>query len=102
MDALPIEKCLSMPAASSPEKTSLTPEARTARGAAVFAAIWLALAVGSPLIVRYAPSADDHAMAALVTRLEQPRCVSTPEFGVSCQAHTLVAHDSGATTEPDL
>ena len=85
-----------------PEKLSKTPEARTARGAAVFAAIWLALAVGSPLIVRYAPSADDHAMAALVNRMDQPRCASAPEFGYPCPGRTLIARDGDAAKDPDL
>ena len=85
-----------------PEKISATPEARTARGATVFAAIWLALAVGSPLIVRYAPSADDHAMAAWVTRIEQPRGATTVDSGYASPARTLVAQGAGRATEPDL
>lgn len=85
-----------------PEKLSKTPEAKAARGAAIFAAIWLALAVGSPLIVRYAPSADDHAMEALATRMEQPRCARAPEFGYPCPGRTLIARDGDSTQHPDL
>ena len=85
-----------------PEKTSATPEARTARGATIFAAIWLALAVGSPLIVRYAPSADDHAMAAWVHRIEQPRGAKPADFVYSGPGRTLVARDAGRKEEPDL
>jgi hypothetical protein len=85
-----------------PEKLSRTPEARTARGATVFAAIWLAIAVGSPFIVRYAPSADDHAMAALAMRMEQPRCASAPEFGYPCPGRTLIARDGDSAKQPDL
>ncbi len=57
------------------EKQS-APEPRSSRAATIFAAIYLALVVGAPLIVRYGPSTDDHAMAALATRLEQPQCAS--------------------------
>jgi hypothetical protein len=85
-----------------PEKISATPEARTARGATIFAAIWLALAVGSPLIVRYAPSADDHALAAWVHRIEQPRGAKPTEFVYSGPGRTLVARDAGRAAEPDL
>ena len=85
-----------------PVKISKTPEARIARSAAIFAAIWLALAVGSPLIVRYGPSTDDHAMAALATRMEVQRCASTPKSGLSCSGQTLVARDVDAKAEPDL
>ncbi len=84
------------------ETLSSTPEARTARGATVFAALWLAIAVGSPLIVRYAPSADDHAMTALVNRMEQPRCASAPEFGYPCPGRTLIARDADSAKAPDL
>jgi hypothetical protein len=85
-----------------PERLNRTPEARTARGAAVFAAIWLSVAVGSPLIVRYAPSADDHAMEALATRIEQPRCAKAPEFGYPCPGRTILARESDAAKAPDL
>jgi hypothetical protein len=85
-----------------PEKLSKTPEARTARVATFFAAIWLALAVGSPFIVRYAPSADDHAMEALATRVDQPRCARSPEFGYPCPGRTILARDSDAAKDPDL
>jgi hypothetical protein len=67
----------------------------------VFAAIYLALVLGSPLFVRYAPSADDHAMAALVTRIEQPRC-ATAEFGYSCPSRSLAPRDVSAAKRPDL
>ncbi len=87
---------------SAPEKINKTPEVRMARGATVFAAIWLALAVGSPLIVRYAPSADDHAMAAWVTRIEQPRGARTAELDQVSPARTLVARRTGLAAEPDL
>ncbi len=83
-------------------KLRSTPERKAARGAAVFAAIWLALAVGSPLIVRYGPSPDDHSMAALATRLEKPRCATTPETGYACPNHTIVARDGAKAEQPDL
>jgi len=91
-----------MSAAPEREKISATPEARTARGAAVFAAIWLAIALASPLIVRYAPSTDDHAIAALVTRIEQPHCAAAPDNGVACQTWTLAARKSGSGLHSDL
>jgi hypothetical protein len=93
---------MNQPGQMEPEKLRATPERKVARGAAVFAAIWLALAVGSPLIVRYGPSPDDHSMAALATRLEKPRCATAPEFGYSCSARTLVARDAAKTQQPDL
>jgi hypothetical protein len=68
----------------------------------VFAAIYLALVLVSPLIVRYAPSADDHAMAAFATRVEQPRCATSPEFGYSCPSRPVVARDAGTGKRPDL
>ena len=68
----------------------------------MFAGIWLAIAVASPLIVRYAPSADDHAMTALVQRIDQPRCASAPEFGFPCPGRTLIARDGDSAKAPDL
>jgi hypothetical protein len=67
MNATLTHGCEAPAAQPAPERLGRTPESRTARGAAVFAAIWLAIALGSPFIVRYAPSADDRAMAAVVT-----------------------------------
>jgi hypothetical protein len=58
--------------------------------------------VGSPLIVRYGPSPDDHSMAALATRLEKPRCATAPQAGHACTSPTLVARDAAKGAEPDL
>jgi hypothetical protein len=80
---------------------SATPEAKTARGASVFAAIWLAIAVASPLIVRYAPSADDHALAAWATRIEQPRCAAS-EPRDACPGRTLIARQAWSGLRSDL
>ncbi len=102
MDAMMMQGCGSTMPPPTPEKTGATPEARTARGATIIAAIWLALAVGSPLIVRYAPSADDHAMAAWVHRMEQPRGAKPTEFVYSGPGRTLVARQAGRAGEPDL
>ena len=92
------------PMAAAPESVKIdkTPEARTARSATIFAAIYLALVLGSPLIVRYGPSTDDHAMAALATRMEQPRCATAPEFGYPCPGRTLMVRDVAAGRQPDL
>jgi hypothetical protein len=85
-----------------------SPPARIARSATVVAAIYLALVVGSPLIVRYGPSPDDHAMAALATRMETPRCAIAPQFGATapgfaCGGTTLAtARTVRPTEEPDL
>jgi hypothetical protein len=81
--------------------------ARLARSATVVAAIYLALVVGSPLIVRYGPSPDDHAMTALATRMETPRCAIAPQFaapasGFACGATTLAASNVRVADEPDL
>jgi hypothetical protein len=76
--------------------------ARIARSATIFAAIYLALVVGSPLIVRYGPSADDHAMVALATRMETPRCATAPEFGYPCGATTTAARVVLPAQEPDI
>ena len=102
MEALLTQGFGQMPAAPEPVKISKTPEARTARSATIFAAIYLALVLGSPLIVRYGPSTDDHAMAALATRMQQPRCASTPQFGLACPARTVVARDVAGAEQPDL
>jgi hypothetical protein len=91
-----------MPAAPEPVKISKTPEAKTARSATIFAAIYLALVLGSPLIVRYGPSLDDHAMAALATRTEKPRCATAPEFGYPCPGQPPTARDVNAGKQPDL
>ena len=91
-----------MAAAPEPVRISRTPEARTARNATIFAAIYLALVLGSPLIVRYGPSTDDHAMAALATRTEQPRCATAPEFGYPCPGRTVIARDANTGKQPDL
>jgi len=85
----------------------LPPPARIARSATVVAAIYLALVVGSPLIVRYGPSPDDHAMAALATRMETPRCAIAPQFGAPasgfpCGGTTLAARNVRPAEEPDL
>ena len=81
--------------------------ARIARSATVVAAIYLALVVGSPLIVRYGPSPDDHAMTALATRMETPRCAIAPQFGAPasgfpCGGTTLAARNMRPAEEPDL
>jgi len=102
MEALLMQGFESRPTPPQPVKINKTPEIRTARAATVVAAIWLALAVGSPLIVRYGPSADDHAMTALVTRMEQPRCSSTPQFGQACAGRTVMARDVAGEEQPDL
>ena len=56
----------------------------------------------SALIVRYGPSTDDHAMAALATRMEKPRCATAPEFGYPCPGRTLMARDVNTGKQPDL
>jgi len=75
------------------EKQS-APEPRHARAATIFAAIYLALVVGAPFVVRYGPSTDDHAMAALATRIEQPRCASAS--GHTCAERIQAVHDVSA------
>jgi hypothetical protein len=85
-----------------PERISKTPEARTSRAAAIFAAIYLALVLCAPLIVRYGPSTDDHAMAALATQLVKPRCVSNPESGIVCPGPSLAVRNVRPAGEPDL
>ena len=84
-----------------------SPPARIAGSATVVAAIWLALVVVSPLIVRYAPSPDDHAMTALATRMEAPRCAIAPQFGARasgfpCVGTTVAASSVRLAQEPDL
>ena len=102
MEALLTQGFGPMPAPPEPERISKTPEARTARSATIFAAIYLALVLGSPLIVRYGPSTDDHAMAALATRIEKPRCLNAPEFGYPCPARIPAARVADAGKQPDL
>lgn len=102
MDALLTNESGQLSPGSLPEKRSGSAAGKAARAATVFAAIYLALVVGSPLIVRYAPSADDHAMAALATRIEQPLCASAPEIGTACPPRSLVTREAGAAQRPDL
>ena len=102
MEALVTNESGRLSPGSESEKRSPTATGTTARVATVFAALYLALALGSPLIVRYAPSADDHAMAALVTKIEQPRCGSAPELGYACESRPHAARDAGAAKRPDL
>ena len=83
-------------------KLRVTPEARGSRAATAFAAIYLALVVGAPLIVRYGPSTDDHAMAALATRAEHPRCASTPGVGPSCPERMQPVRDVTSAAQRDL
>lgn len=90
------------PAAPESRNSLMAPAARIARSAAFFAAIYLALVVGSPLIVRYGPSADDHAMVALATRMEQPRCATAPGFLYPCGGTPSAARAVRPTEEPDL
>ncbi|MEO8344274.1 MAG: hypothetical protein ABI607_01130 [Betaproteobacteria bacterium] len=85
-----------------PDNMSATPEGRSSRAAAVFATLWLAIALGSPLIVRYAPSTDDRAMEALVQRIEQSRCAKTADLGSPCVARILVAQGSRPASQPDI
>ena len=96
-----------MEALTTHEFGSPTTPARLARSATVVAAIYLALVVGSPLIVRYGPSPDDHAMAALATRMEAPRCAIAPQFGAPasgfpCGGPALAASSVRPAQEPDL
>ncbi len=102
MEALLMQGSGHLSLGSEPVNLRATPKARTGRAATIFAAIYLALVLGSPLIVRYGPSADDHSMAALANRMEQPRCASAPEFGYSCPGRTLVARDADTAKQPDL
>ena len=76
MDALLMQGSGHLSPGSEPERLRATPEAKSGRAATIFAAIYLALVLGSPFLVRYGPSTDDHSMAALATRMEQPRCAS--------------------------
>ena len=102
MDALLTNGSGQLPPGSEPEKRSPTAAGRTARAATVFAAIYLALALGSPLIVRYAPSDDGSAMAAFATRIEQPRCATAPEFGQPCASRPAAVRDASLAKRPDL
>jgi hypothetical protein len=84
-----------------------SPSTRIAGSATVVAAIWLALVVGSPLIVRYGPSPDDHAMTALAARMEAPRCQVASQFGAPasgfrCVGTTVAASSVRPAQEPDL
>jgi len=102
MEALLMHGFGQSPPSKDPETTRSAPAARIARSATIFAAIYLALVLGSPLIVRYGPSPDDHAMAALVTRMEQPRCASAPESSYACPARTIATRDVDTAKQPDL
>jgi hypothetical protein len=102
MEALLIHEYASPSSSPEPAATKKAPEAKTARTAAIFAAIYLALVLCAPFIVRYGPSTDDHAMAALATQLVKPRCVSNPDAGVVCQGKSIVVRNGRPASEPDL
>ena len=102
MEALLTHEFASPSPSPDPDRISKTPEARTSRTAAIFAAIYLALVLCAPLIVRYGPSTDDRGMAALATQLVTPRCVSNPDVGVVCQRPSLAVRSARPASEPDL
>ena len=102
MEALLTHEFASPSPSPEPDRISKMPEARTSRTAAIFAAIYLALVLCAPLIVRYGPSTDDRGMAALATQLVTPRCVSNPDVGVVCQRPSLAVRNVRPASEPDL
>lgn len=102
MNALLTQGYGHLPSGTYPGGLRTTPEKGTGRAATVFAAIYLALVLCAPFIVRYGPSTDDHAMAALATRIEKPRCLSAPEFAYPCPARTPVARVADVGKQPDL
>ena len=102
MEALLIHEYASPSSSPEPATAKKAPEARTARTAAIFAAIYLALVLCAPFIVRYGPSTDDRGMAALATQLVAPRCVSNPDSGVICKRPSLAVRNARPASEPDL
>jgi len=68
---------------------------RSSRVAAVVAAIYLALVASTPLLVRYGPAPDDHAVEALATRIDLPRCTGASTPGLACKSWTAAASPHG-------
>jgi len=59
-------------------------------GATLVAALYVAMVVCSPLIVRFAPDPDRSLAVATQAgaSIDLPRCVAAPEFGRSCDLAT--------------
>lgn len=70
------------------ERRPANAESRSSRVAAVVVAIYLALVVATPLIVRYGPAPEDHAAAAVAERIDQPRCSRATATDLRCARTT--------------
>jgi len=83
------------------ERRPASAERRSSRVAAVVVAIYLALVVTTPLIVRYGPAPEDHAAAAFAERIDQPRCSRAPASDLRC-ARTMEGDAFRAVGTGDL
>jgi hypothetical protein len=83
------------------ERRPANAERRSSRVAAVVVAIYLALVIATPLIVRYGPAPEDHAAAAFAERIDQPRCSRATASDLRC-AHTTTSDAFRARGTGDL
>ena len=83
------------------ERRPANAERRSSRVAAVVVAIYLALVVATPLIVRYGPAPEDHAAAAFAERIDQPRCSRATASDLRC-ARTMEGDAFRAVGTGDL
>ena len=71
-----------------PELRPMRWHVRDSLGTKLVAAIYLALLVASPLLVRFAPVPDHTVVVAtqVTDPVAGPRCATAPEFGRACEA----------------
>ena len=81
--------------------TRMSVEARTCRVAAVVASIYLAIAVCTPLIVRFSPLPDDRSVVAVAERIDHPRCAIPSESADPC-THLFPRAQPSVPTVADL
>jgi hypothetical protein len=59
-------------------------EPSSSRAAAIVATIYLAIIACTPLILRYSPLPDAHAVVAVAERIDHPRCAVPSESAFPC------------------
>jgi len=101
-----VQALLTQPAGPNPwatrERRPASAERRSARVAAVVAALYIALVAATPLIVRYGPEADDHAAAAFVARMDLPRCGAASTADLRCARQDAAAATTRVRDPGDL
>ena len=77
-------------AAADRNPSAFKAEKRRAYAASLVAGLYVLLAIGAPLIVRYGPDTEPALITlsahAPVQHAVAPRCATAPEYGMSCLA----------------